>query len=639
MNDKNSRRCNIFTLGDFQRHDHPLHFRTTMKRSKNSDPFERDPFKIQSYNFHYAERPSYPIQSLQQRISTPSTFKCFDNFFFNYQYPHGSTRPPTSVLNNHKLPSDNYNKENQAAAGLSKYQESRRRSFIQDQSRTNNNIFNNNSFNTFAGSESHCNILSQNLPKSVSGSLLRRSCTRDDMQTIRPMSSNFRVASVSGINTSSRNNFDDVKTSITTTNLTARKSGSQSLLDILHRQSRNRLPVSSTTALYTNKMPIRDNSATRSLPPQRFTAESSIEQETETKVARKNSKEIIHSKSGNINIGKSHNFGSGCEININIKPLDSKLPGENVVIKIEADGVNKNLNYNKPIRTTTKLLTNNASSTRRLPTPSPDRRYNIKRAESSQTFIIDKNDDSLAEKRLRLSRESIQRQEEQRRKTKLMQKETERLEALQAAYKSRTSNTAPTTRTTLRRRIGSHERLPSLVSWKINDDLSSCIQKKVIDNLPTSSDKGFFQKIRDKLSYSHSDLRPRTSSRIDQNEQVPSCSNSRCTNLSRPSEEKEYKILNTATQTNTIGGISPQSAKSLRVTQRERSLMSLYKSNNDNKNNRRITSMHSMPAQNTRQSYTDLKPSQPLLYRSKSTKLPFNFSINVYADKKQKIRV
>lgn len=616
-----------------------------MKRSKNSDPFERDPFKIQSYNFHYAERPSHPIQGLQQRMGTPSTFKCFDNFFFNYQYPHSSAKPRTAVLSNtnnmsRNMSSSTYNKENQAA-GLTKYQQSRRRSFVQEHGRTSG-IFNNNPFNTSASSASHCNIFPNNLPKSVSGSLLRRNSTRAEVQTIRPASSNFRVTSISGINAGHSNNLNNATSSTTTRNLAACRSGSQSLLDGLRRESPSRLFASSTTALYTNKSPIRDNSATRSLPPQYPTTVNSFEQQIQ--LGRKNSNEIIRSKSGSINIGKRHNFGSGCEININIKPLDSKAPGENVIIKIEADALNKNLNYNKPLRTTTKLLTNSASTTKRArcTTPSPDMRYNIKRAESSQTFIIHQNEDSQAAKRLRRSRESIQKQEEQRLKNNQIQKEKQRYEALQAAYENRTSNTAQTARPSSRRRIASHERLPSLVSWKINDDLSSCIQKKVIDNLPTSPDKSFFQTVRDKSSCSSSDLRPHTSSRIDQNEYVPSCSNSRSGTMGRPSEEKEHKILNTAnTQMSIVGGVSPQTAKSLRVTKRQKSLVSLYKQssvNNDNYN-KRITSMHSMPVQNTWQSYDDLKPVQPLLYRSKSAKLPLNFSINVYADQKDKIRV
>ncbi|KAL9922366.1 uncharacterized protein ACN427_002938 isoform 1-T1 [Glossina fuscipes fuscipes] len=624
-------------------HNPPLHYRSATKRSKNSDPFERDPFKIQSYNFHYAERPSYPMQGLQQRLGTPSTFKCFDNFFFNYRYPHSSARPRTAVLSNtnhmsRNMSSNNYNKENKAA-GLTKYQQSRRRSFVQEQGRTSS-IFNNNSFDTSAGSASRCNIFSNNTPKSISGTLLRNS-TRASVQTLRPVSCNFRGTSPSGVNACHPNSLNNGTSSTTTTNLATYRSGSQSLLEVLRRESRSRLPASSTTALYTNKTPIRDNSATRSLSPLHRAAMNSFEQQT--KLSRKTSNEIIRSKSGSINIGKSHKFGSGCEIKINIKPLDSKAPGENVIIKIESDGLNKNLNYNKPLPATTKLLTNSASTMKRArcTTLSPDTRYNIKRAESSQTFIVHIHDDNQADKRLRRSSESIQRQEEQRLKNNQVQKEKQYYEALQAAYGNRTSNTAQTSRSSCRR-IASHERLPSLVSWKINDDLSSCIQKKVIDNLPTSPDKNFFQKIRDKSSCSNSDLRPHTSSRIDQNEYLPSCSNSRSGNVGRPSEEKEHKILNTAnTQTSVIGGVSSQTARSLRATKRQKSLVSLYKQNNvnNNNNNKRITSMHSMPVQNARQSYDDLKPVQPLLYRSKSTKLPFNFSINVFADQKDKIRV
>ncbi|XP_050327209.1 uncharacterized protein LOC126757385 [Bactrocera neohumeralis] len=98
-----NRRRNIFTLGDFHQYPNPTHqIKAQHNRRQNSDPFERDPFKIQSYNFRYAERPSYPLPNLyNNRVhSTPSTSnKRFETFFYNYDFTpsvHDKENPPAN---------------------------------------------------------------------------------------------------------------------------------------------------------------------------------------------------------------------------------------------------------------------------------------------------------------------------------------------------------------------------------------------------------------------------------------------------------------------------------------------------------------------------------------------------------------
>lgn len=90
-------------MGDFNQYPNPTHqIKAQHNRRQNSDPFERDPFKIQSYNFRYAERPSYPLPNLyNNRVhSSPSTSnKRFETFFYNYDFTpsvHDKENPPTN---------------------------------------------------------------------------------------------------------------------------------------------------------------------------------------------------------------------------------------------------------------------------------------------------------------------------------------------------------------------------------------------------------------------------------------------------------------------------------------------------------------------------------------------------------------
>lgn len=108
-------------MGDFHQYPNPTHqIKAQHGRRQNSDPFERDPFKIQSYNFRYAERPSYPLPNLyNNRVhSSPSTSnKRFETFFYNYDFTpsvHDKENPPTN-----------------------KFREFRRRKFLLDQQQPN----------------------------------------------------------------------------------------------------------------------------------------------------------------------------------------------------------------------------------------------------------------------------------------------------------------------------------------------------------------------------------------------------------------------------------------------------------------------------------------------------------------------
>ncbi|XP_017465318.1 PREDICTED: uncharacterized protein LOC108358467 [Rhagoletis zephyria] len=94
------------TLGDFHQNPNPTQqIKAQQNRRQNSDPFERDPFKIQSYNFRYAERPSHPLANLGNSRAHPSSYqpqqahKGFETFFYNYDFTpsvHDKENPPTN---------------------------------------------------------------------------------------------------------------------------------------------------------------------------------------------------------------------------------------------------------------------------------------------------------------------------------------------------------------------------------------------------------------------------------------------------------------------------------------------------------------------------------------------------------------
>ncbi|XP_037825390.1 uncharacterized protein LOC119613445 [Lucilia sericata] len=114
-----NRARNVFTLGNFQ-----LASNCITKRSKPSDPFERDPFKIQSYNFRYADRPTYPIAAVPPRvIQQPESLNKCQTYFYNPNFP---------VSKNSNGPTKTSSTNVERALNLSKFQEYRRRKFLQE---------------------------------------------------------------------------------------------------------------------------------------------------------------------------------------------------------------------------------------------------------------------------------------------------------------------------------------------------------------------------------------------------------------------------------------------------------------------------------------------------------------------------
>ncbi|KAM8714119.1 hypothetical protein ACLKA7_014294 [Drosophila subpalustris] len=82
-------------------------------RRQTSDVFHNDPFKVQSYNFHYAEKPSYPVQHYQRPPPKLPEPPPFTTYYYNAKF-HRNREPLT------------------ASPPTSSFVEARRRQFLQD---------------------------------------------------------------------------------------------------------------------------------------------------------------------------------------------------------------------------------------------------------------------------------------------------------------------------------------------------------------------------------------------------------------------------------------------------------------------------------------------------------------------------
>ncbi|XP_034477513.1 uncharacterized protein LOC117784027 [Drosophila innubila] len=82
-------------------------------RRQTSDVFHNDPFKIQSYNFHYAERPAYPVQHYQRPPPKLPEPPPFNTYYYNAKF-HRERESP------------------RASPATSSFVETRRRQFLQD---------------------------------------------------------------------------------------------------------------------------------------------------------------------------------------------------------------------------------------------------------------------------------------------------------------------------------------------------------------------------------------------------------------------------------------------------------------------------------------------------------------------------
>ena len=106
------------TLGDFH-----ISSKDYLRRREPADLFERDPFKIHSYNFRYASKPllSVPPWLLKANNVNNMNNDC-QTFFYNYDYPNTNVSIQTSS------PLEN----DERLLSLAKFQTYRRKKFLQE---------------------------------------------------------------------------------------------------------------------------------------------------------------------------------------------------------------------------------------------------------------------------------------------------------------------------------------------------------------------------------------------------------------------------------------------------------------------------------------------------------------------------
>lgn len=152
-------------------------------RRQSSDVFHNDPFKVQSYNFHYAERPAYTVQHYQRPPPKKPAPPPFKTFYYNAKF-HRNQESLT------------------AAPPTSSFAETRRRQFLQDFNRVSTPVRTDigTGFRSCErqreGSQARQPVTC--IPPAVATNMpiLRTCCNREDYKTMR------RGQSVTAINTS-----------------------------------------------------------------------------------------------------------------------------------------------------------------------------------------------------------------------------------------------------------------------------------------------------------------------------------------------------------------------------------------------------------------------------------------------------
>lgn len=136
---------------------------TGYSRRQSAEIFYNDPFKIQSFNFRYADRPAYPVQNYQRAQPIQSTQSKALTFETYYQNP--------------KFNAKNHGIKPAAATHSSAFAEYRRRNFLHD-------------FKCFPTQPSSIrDVLAPTVPSGPKSSvraqpLLRSCCDRDEYQTV-----------------------------------------------------------------------------------------------------------------------------------------------------------------------------------------------------------------------------------------------------------------------------------------------------------------------------------------------------------------------------------------------------------------------------------------------------------------------
>ncbi|XP_053964273.1 uncharacterized protein LOC128867196 [Anastrepha ludens] len=376
-----NRRRNIFSLGDFHQYPNPTQqIKAQLNRRQNSDPFERDPFKIQSYNFRYAERPSSSLANLanscaQPSHQSPSSQKRFETFFYNYDF--------TSSV---------HDKEN---SRTNKFREFRRRKFLLDHQQQNPTTAtmherlhpNNGNGTRRTAAESATAAANPGVNSgraSLSGSEYERMRGSDNggrhHQTLGCATDTSSIGT-SGVPRAEREyvgttsqKYGRTTNACSTGNreymraLASAHIGASAQPNYLGRGRCN----SPSTLEYIRQLRVEATGDGRVIRQQGYNSNGSLldsakgadfqELSCSRASSSKHVRQPLHTiRSASPNrvtttVEKSEDTCSGCQINISIKGLDSTELGDNVVIKIESDN-------NTPTKMSPKTDTKNAQHT------------------------------------------------------------------------------------------------------------------------------------------------------------------------------------------------------------------------------------------------------------------------------------
>ncbi|XP_037951354.1 hybrid signal transduction histidine kinase A isoform X2 [Teleopsis dalmanni] len=332
-------------------------------KRQTKDLFERDPFKIQSYNFHYAERPAFPVQNLVSRpIPTSRAESSFQTFFMNYKFT-----PSTQERENDR----------------NKFHECRRRKYLQE-SKVNINC-------PLHGTSSR--VLNNGLTESsIHNRSYQAMGSRNDINYLQ---SSTRLGSNQQSN-SRRNNYSSTVNSVPTTSPYLRsvcnrdylRSPSQTNTGanaIYDRSARSRHNINQHERLATSTSNVRattsgypfssisPNRSRRSLYERRFpddlglsnigvsrskSVSGNLQPSADMASTISERNQCLHPPLNQTNDTPTR---SGCQININIKNLDNDTDGEHFTINIETNDdcdFDENIDRNNNMNSTTSNRTN-----------------------------------------------------------------------------------------------------------------------------------------------------------------------------------------------------------------------------------------------------------------------------------------
>ncbi|CAD7012481.1 unnamed protein product [Ceratitis capitata] len=398
-----NRRRNIFTLGDFHQYPNPTQqIKAQQNRRQSSDPFERDPFKIQSYNFRYAERPSYPLPNLYDNRIQPassSSNKRFETFFYNYDFTpsvHDKENPPAHKFREFRRRKFLLDHQHQQQHQTTPFvhvptANSRESSSFQQTNTTTANTNNNNNNHMCQQQQLHPIVnatirigtsASQTAITSSAGSAgaaraaSRSSSTRIEYERTHADDDGCGVArhhqatrcsatDTSSVATAAGLRYGRDNVSISSHMPSLNKCGRKTYA----RSTGNREYLRALATAHINESANQSNFFGRGMAavaarPADGHALSAWVTGTHLQMATTSLAECknVHSVSPNrvtATVEKTEGTCSGCQININIKGLDSTQLGDNVVIKIESDKMSLNKTNSKAEQHTPVISTLN----------------------------------------------------------------------------------------------------------------------------------------------------------------------------------------------------------------------------------------------------------------------------------------